>query len=152
MPAMGILHASALARLTDIVTAAVAGRAMVRSQLPLRLGEHSEPEPDLAVVKRRSDYYAEHHPTAADVLLVIELSDSTLRYDREVKVPLYARHGIPETWIVDVGKARLHSYRAPDDGRYTATASTKLGVVDVGSLPGVRVDLTPLRSHTSPRY
>ncbi|HUL83028.1 MAG TPA: Uma2 family endonuclease, partial [Gammaproteobacteria bacterium] len=137
MPAMGVLHASALARLDDILTATVAGRAMVRSQLPLRLSEESEPQPDLALVKRRGDYYAERHPTAADVLLVIELADSTLRYDLEVKVPLYARHGVAETWIVDLANARLHSYRKPEDGRYAAAASTKLGMVELVSMPGV---------------
>ena len=96
MPPIGSRHGSAAEYLTYLLVRAVADGARVRCQLPVRLGNLSEPEPDVALVKPRLDRYSRSHPTATDVLLLVEISRSTLRYDIDVKVPLYARHGIPE--------------------------------------------------------
>ena len=76
-----------------------AGRAQVRVQNPIRLGEHNEPQPDLALVQRGGSY-GSAHPGPADVFLVLEVADTTLAADRGVKMPLYARAGIPEAWLI----------------------------------------------------
>jgi Uma2 family endonuclease len=91
---------------------------MVRTQNPIHLGRRIEPRPDLAVIRPRADFYRHGHPVAADVLLVIEVSDTTFTYDRDTKAPLYARAGIVEYWIVDVVGARLLVHRGPVDGMY----------------------------------
>src|ERR1700730_3657390 len=102
MAPTGSQHGGTTNYLDYALKQATGGRALVRVQLPIRLDEHNEPEPDLAVVKQRADFYKEGHPTAADALLIVEVGDTTLRYDREVKVPLYAARGISEVWIVDL--------------------------------------------------
>ena len=104
-------HAGTLELLREMIREAWRGPALVFSQNPLTLSEHSEPEPDIMVLRHRADYYRESHPSAEDVLLVVELSDTTLRYDREVKIPLYARYGIPQVWIVNHSDKRLEVYR-----------------------------------------
>ncbi len=76
------------------------------------------PQPDLALLAPREDFYEHGGSSAADVLLVVEVSDSTFRFDHSVKMPLYARHGIPEAWIVDVQRRELRIYRMPRDGDY----------------------------------
>ena len=88
----------------------------VRSQLPLALGENSEPEPDVAVVPGSIRDYADHHPATA--LLVLEIADSSLSYDRERKIPLYARSEIPEAWLLDLTRGVLEVYRDPAGGVY----------------------------------
>lgn len=143
MPPMGSHHTALVHQLRDLLAAAVGEQAAVRVQSPLQLGPSSEPEPDLALVQRRTDYYATSHPTAADTFLVIEVSETTLSHDRTVKQPLYARHGIPELWIVDMKSSRLHVFRSPADGSYTRASSTaEPGRTALDALPGAMVDLT----------
>lgn len=145
VPPMGSRHAGRSTRLADLLSTAVAGRALVRQQMPIDLGRDSEPQPDIAVVKRRSDYYELNHPKAADVFLLIEVSDATLGYDRDVKAALYARNEIPELWIVDLPGEQIHFYRAPVRGTYTVAASSaEPGLVAIASLPGSAVDLSQL--------
>lgn len=130
-----------VARLHD----AARGRAVVTCQTPLRLGDHSEPEPDLMLVRLHEGGYADHHPTPADVLLVIEVADTSLDYDRRVKMPLYAKHGVAEAWIVDLPNRQLRFFRQPSGGAYAeVTASETPGVVPVQLLPGVAIDLAGL--------
>ncbi|MYD88371.1 MAG: Uma2 family endonuclease [Acidobacteria bacterium] len=100
MTPIGPLHAWIVDRLTELIVTRLAGRVHVRIQNPIRLGSHTEPQPDL-VVARRSSAYAERHPGPDDILLVIEVADSSRRYDRLEKLPRYGRAGIPETWLVD---------------------------------------------------
>jgi Uma2 family endonuclease len=85
----------------------------VRVQSPIRLGERSEPQPDLALLRRRADFYRAGHPGSADTLLVVEVVDTCGAYDREVKLPPYARHGIPQTWLVDLTGNVIEVYRDP---------------------------------------
>jgi Uma2 family endonuclease len=92
--------------------------AIVRVGEPIRLDPATEPQPDFAVVKPEESGYGERHPTPADVLLLIEVSDTSLRYDKDVKAELYARHGIPELWIVDVNTAVIEVLREPAGGTY----------------------------------
>jgi Uma2 family endonuclease len=91
------------------------------------LGEYSEPQPDLALLKPHPDFYAREHPTPEDVLLVVEVMDSSASYDREVKVPLYARFGIPETWLVDVEQGLVEVYRAPGPEGYQQVRTLRRG-------------------------
>src|SRR5216684_564312 len=94
MSPIGSPHAACVCRLYESLPNVVKGRALVWVQNPVRLNDFSEPVPDIALLKPRKDYYAARHPTPADVLLIIEVADSTLLTDRNIKIPLYARSGI----------------------------------------------------------
>jgi Uma2 family endonuclease len=144
MPPMGSRHAGTLSQLAGLLTECCGADALIRQQLPLRLGDHSEPLPDIAVVRRRADYYKRSHPTAADTLLVVELGDSTLRYDREVKAALYARHEVPEYWVVDLKSRCLHRYREPQAGRFSHVTTVDFGRVVLATLDDCELDLAPL--------
>src|SRR6478672_1096288 len=113
MAPIGPPHAAAVRALTELMYERVGQRATVSVQAPVMTGQLSVPEPDLALLKPRSDKYASAHPGRADVLLVIEVADTTLGADLETKVPLYARGGVPEVWVVDVGKRAVHVFREP---------------------------------------
>lgn len=102
-------------------------------------------QPDVILLKAADDFYWSRFATGNDTLLVIEVSDSTFRYDRKVKAPLYARCGIPEYWIVEIEKARLHFFRSPADGRYTDVSFTSTpGVTELPGLSGKTADLSRL--------
>ena len=90
------------------------GRWQMSVQNPLRLENFSEPQPDFQLLKPSPDDYKGRHPQAEDVYLLIEVSDTTLRYDREEKIPAYGRAGVPEVWIVDLNEARVEVYREPN--------------------------------------
>ena len=118
MAPIGSGHASDVMRLNMLLSTAVAGRAIISPQNPIRLGAHSEPQPDIAVLRYRNDFYEASHPQPADVLLLIEVAETTIRYDREVKIPLYARHGIPEVWLIDLQQERVEIYLQPSSEGY----------------------------------
>ena len=118
MAPIGSPHAGMVTRLNNLFAQALAGRAVLSPRNPLRLDEHSEPQPDLSVLRVREDFYADAHPGPADVLLLIEVADTSVRSDRETKVPLYARHGVPEVWLIDLNARRVEVYRAPTGGAY----------------------------------
>jgi Uma2 family endonuclease len=140
---IGSRHGAAVDRLNGLLQRAVGDRATVRVQGSIRLDKSSEPQPDVALLKPRTDFYAAQHPTALDTLLIIEVSDTTFRYDRQVKVPLYARHGVPEVWIVDLKDRRVHFFRAPAGGEYADTSSvSEPAEIEVGALPGSAIDLS----------
>ncbi|MBL8324252.1 MAG: Uma2 family endonuclease [Rubrivivax sp.] len=121
---------------------AARGRAVVTCQTPLRLGSHSEPEPDLMLVQARHGGYAQRHPTAEDVLLLIKVAGTSPDYDRLVKMPLYARHGLREAWIIDIEHRQVRFFRKPRAEAYTdITATETPGVAAVEALPGVAIDL-----------
>jgi Uma2 family endonuclease len=111
-------HASADNRLGALLMQRLGGRAFVWSQSPVAVADDSLPQPDLALLRPRPDDYAAHHPVPADVLLVIEVSDTTLRDDRRIKGPLYARAGIAEYWIVNLVDNVLEVYRRPGPDGY----------------------------------
>ncbi len=114
MAPIGQAHAAIVSGLNEALVMACAGRAIVSPQNPVRLDPLSEPQPDLAVLRRRGDYYATGEPPgAADVLLLVEVADSSASFDRTVKLPLYARAGIGEVWIVDVRRRALEAFRKP---------------------------------------
>jgi Uma2 family endonuclease len=147
MAPIGPTHASIVDELSERLRSAVGDAALVRIQNPLHLGKHAAPQPDIALVRRSPGRYRERHPGAADTLLVIEIADTTLRYDTEVKVPMYIEHGIDEVWIFDVEGRRLLICRRQGEGRNAevrAVTSSELSSVGVPGLPGVTVDLSGL--------
>ncbi len=118
MPPMGPPHAGIVNRLAEILLLRVGDAAKLRIQSSVRLSNHTQPEPDLAVVKPDPGHYLLRHPRPADILLAIEVADSSLDYDREQKVPRYAAAGVAEVWLVDVGKKQVTIYTAPSSGGY----------------------------------
>jgi Uma2 family endonuclease len=111
---IGTQHAGTVNRLTYLWTSRLGLRAVVQVQNPIELArEDSEPQPDLSLLRPRADFYATAHPAADDVLLAIEVADTSLRLDRRVKIPLYARAGIGEAWLVDLTTSRIEVYREP---------------------------------------
>ena len=145
MPPMNSRHYSAVLRLNRLLTRAASERATVACQLPLGLSSRSEPEPDLLLLAPREDDYFGAKPTSKDVLLLIEVSDSTARYDRRIKVPLYARHGVTEVWIVDLDEGVLRFFRQPSEDRYLEITTVDApGLTPVAALPGLMVDLSGL--------
>jgi Uma2 family endonuclease len=145
MPPPGSPHAATVHRLTEIFVRAVGTQASVLVQNPVVLGEYSEPQPDLALLRRRDDFYSERHPQPADVFLLVEVAASSLRFDRDKKAPLYAAHGITELWLVDLGGRRLLRYRAPEKGAYSLVDQPDLAApLAVAGLPGVAFDLQRL--------
>jgi len=120
MAAIGSRHAGCVNRLTRILVTGVGPEALVTVQNPVRLSDLSEPQPDVAVVRPRPDDYMERHPLPDDVLLVVEVADSSVPVDRERKAPLYATARIPEYWIVDLPAEVVEVYREPAEGRYRA--------------------------------
>lgn len=143
MAPMKSAHARTVNWINTILVEAIHGRALVTCQTPLRLDDRSEPEPDLMLVRSRTDHYAASHPTAADVLLLIEVSDTSLAYDRRIKVPLYARHGVAEVWIVDLENRLVRIYRRPAGEQYLDITSTETpGPTPVATVPDLVIDLS----------
>ena len=119
MAPIGQGHAAIVGGLNEALFMACAGRAIIWPQNPIRLDRSSEPQPDLAVLRRRADFYATgERPGPADILLLVEVAGSSLRFDQTVKLPLYARAGIAEVWIVDLQRCVLDAYRKPDGDAY----------------------------------
>ena len=143
MAPIGAQHGATVDLLAERLVPAAKEAAIVRVQGAIRLGTRSEPQPDIAVLKRRPDRYAKTQPSASDVLLVIEVGDATLRYDLEVKTPLYASHGIPEYWVIDVAARRVHAFRAPVEGAFTQAAVVERGALRVSAL-GIDLEIAEL--------
>lgn len=125
--AIGSRHAACVKRVNGLFSRAFRGRALVGVQDPVHLGDLSEPEPDLSVLRLRDDFYAQAHPTPADILLLVEVADASVEYDRTVKLPLYARSAIPEVWLVDLPQSRLEVYREPTGGAYARVQALRAG-------------------------
>jgi Uma2 family endonuclease len=145
MAPIGPPHESIVDYLNRLLVRAVGDQAIVRVQGSVRLSRSTEPQPDLLLLRPRLDFYRHRHAAGEDTLLAIEVSESSLRYDREIKVPLYARHGIPEVWVVDLPHGELHIHRALVDGRYAQQQTlVQPGFVELTMLPGVVMDLAGL--------
>ena len=143
MAPIGSLHAYTLDRLARLLYRKQDNPYLIRIQNPIHLDDHNEPQPDL-VVARDHDYSA-GHPQAADILLVVEVADTTLVYDRDVKLPLYARHGIPQCWLLDVKAGTLTVFNDPVDGRYRQAASIRdMEGAEIGDIALAAADLSGL--------
>ncbi len=113
MSPIGSDHAGHVKRLNTLFTSRLGARVVVSVQDPVRLSRHSEPQPDVALLRPRADFYARGHPRPDDVLLLIEVADTSVEADRRIKMPLYARAGIEEVWLVDLTTERVEVYRGP---------------------------------------
>lgn len=145
MAPIGPKHASVVDTLVGLLAPQAGNQFRLSTQNPLTLMPRSEPQPDLMLLKPRADRYASSLPSAADVLAVIEVSDKTLEYDRGPKLSLYAHHGIPEYWIVDVQAKRIEVFRDPGPKGYTQ--ELEFGPPDVVSpqaLPGVSLNVAEI--------
>jgi Uma2 family endonuclease len=119
MSPIGPPHASRVARLDSLLQRRLAeGMAIVSVQSPIHLDDRSEPQPDLSLLRFRDDFYASGLATPSDILLVVEVSDTTTHHDRKIKMNLYARHGIPEAWLCNLPRAVVEVYRAPSPEGY----------------------------------
>lgn len=118
MAPIGSRHLACVVALSHLLVEASGGRFFVSVQNPVRLGERDEPQPDLSLLGRKPNPGAEAPPGPKDVLLVVEVSDTTLSYDRNTKLPLYAGAGVPEAWIVDLAGRRIEVHHGPGPGGY----------------------------------
>ncbi|MCA1567564.1 MAG: Uma2 family endonuclease [Acidobacteria bacterium] len=139
MSPIGSRHAACVTRLNMLFTRSVGRQAIVSVQNPVRLDEYNEPEPDVAVLGARADFYAAAHPTPPDVLLLVEVADTSVEYDRQVKVPLYARAGIAEVWLVDLTSDAVEIYAQPGEGAYLTTRRAARGESVASGLAGLSV-------------
>ena len=146
MAPIGPLHGVAVDRLSKLLIYAAADAAIVRTQGAIRLSRSSEPQPDVVLLRAREDGYSSEPPGGADVFLVVEVSESSLQNDLQTKSKLYARHGVPEVWVLDVNGRVMHFLRGRTDLGYANVTSTSTpGLVTVPSL-SVTIDLSTLFS------
>jgi Uma2 family endonuclease len=145
MAPIGSPHAGTVMILNRLLGRAAGDSAIVLVQSPLILGDRSVPQPDLALLRPRVDSYTRSHPSAADVLLVIEVADTTLAFDVETKIPLYARAGVVEAWVVDLQERALRVFRDPGASGYrTRFAASGDEKVAATLLPQVAVTASAL--------
>lgn len=127
MSPIGSRHAACVNRLNTLLNRQLEQAATVSIQNPVRIDDFSEPEPDIALLRPREDFYAGEHPSPSDVLLVVEVADTSVEYDRNIKLPLYARASIPEVWLVNLPQATIEIYQQPLNGTYREIHLVKHG-------------------------
>jgi Uma2 family endonuclease len=143
MPPIGVDHAWLTDYIGDALKEALAEHAYVRVQSPVNLNSHTVAQPDVTVAKGDRYAYRKKHPSSADILLAVEVSDTSIRDDRKVKLPLYAINGFPEFWIVDVQSRRIEIFREPKNNayrKYNVIAAPTLLTIE--RLPGLHTDLS----------
>ena len=144
---VGPRHFAVVLRVSRLLAKAVGEQATLSIQGPVRMAPRSEPEPDVAVLKPRADDYEHGLPGPRDVLLLVEVSDATLARDRDVKVPLYAAHGIPEYWLIDLDarKVLVHRDPLPVERRWQSVQSVGAdALLNLAVLPGAATPLAGL--------
>jgi len=142
MSPIGSRHAACVKRLVHWLSAALGEQAVLSVQNPVRLDDFSEPEPDVSVLRPRADFYAAAHPGPEDVLWLIEVSDSSLVFDRRVKLPLYAAHGIPEVWVVSLVEDLVEVFRNPSAKKYAQSRKLRRGArLTPAAFPTVELDV-----------
>ena len=121
MSPVGNRHIGCVNRATKLFITKLGDRVVVSPQNPVRLSNITEPQPDIVLLKPRADFYSAKRLSAEDTFLVLEISDTTLRYDRNRKLPLYAKYGVPEVWIEDIKGDAILVYRDLKAGGYSAS-------------------------------
>lgn len=133
-------HAAIVKRFNALLNQLIADTNIISIQDPIQLSDYTEPEPDIAILRLQEDFYATQHPTPPDVLLIIEVADSSVEYDREEKIPRYAQAGIPEVWLVDVANETVEQYTQPRIDQYGAKQTFERGqVIRVQSVPQIEI-------------
>ena len=133
MSPIGPRHAAIVKRLNALMSRQMADRAILSVQDPIQLTDYTEPQPDLAVLRVREDFYVQAHPVPSDVLVVVEVAETSLEYDREEKVPRYAQVRIPEVWLLDVERETVTQYTQPDGMGYGEEHTLQRGHVLVSA-------------------
>ena len=142
---IGSKHASIVRKLEKYLERNFGDFVMISGQNPIHIDEHNEPEPDIALLKPREDFYAENHPVPEDVLLVVEVSDSTVDFDREVKKTIYAEAGIGEFWLVNLKQNTVETYSNPSNGTYYQMRIFERGeIVQTKNIDGVAVEVNKI--------
>jgi Uma2 family endonuclease len=142
---IGPAHAAAVRRINLLFTQRLGDNYIVNCQNPIRLGEFSEPLPDISVLRYRADFYRNAHPKSEDVVLLIEVADSTLGFDLGDKARVYAEAGINEYWVLDLAGERLRLFRQPDKGEFTETRiAGRDQKLEPRGIPGFSVDVHEL--------
>lgn len=145
MAAIGSQHAGCVKTLNRLLSVAVGGRLVVSVQDPVRLSRDSQPQPDVAVLRARDDTYRGSHPTAAEVMLLIEVADASAAFDRGAKLVLYARACVPEVWVVDLVSGRLEAYSEPSaEGYRLQRVRIRGDQVDASTVPGLSLSVTDI--------
>ena len=145
MSPIGPLHGGITKYLNQVLTASAKGRWLVAVQDPLHLDEHSEPQPDLMLLRPAEDFYRARHPRPEDVYLVIEVAESSLDYDRGRKLAAYGRAGVREAWVVNLMDAVLEVYREPHLAGYSSTSLLRAGdQAHPATFPDLTVDIEAL--------
>ncbi|NCC34245.1 MAG: Uma2 family endonuclease [Chloroflexia bacterium] len=140
MSPIGPLHVGIVNKLNRLLSLLVGTAGIVSIQNPIRLSDYSEPQPDIAILSPRDDFYTRALATPDDVLLVIEIADSSIEYDRDEKLPRYARSGICEVWIIDVHKLVIEQYTQPVQDEYTQLHKVLRGnMIKATMLPEVQL-------------
>ncbi len=150
MVPIGSRHNAVVDRLNQLLVSQAGGNTIVRTQGSIRLDDHSEPQPDVTLLRPRPDFYANAHPGPGDVLLIVEVMQSSADYDRSVKIPVYARAGIPEVWLIDLDADTVEVFQSPDGALYRdLTPQLRGDAIAVPGLPGIAVPVEQiLGSHT----
>ena len=150
MSPIGSPHAACVKFLNRLLNELSGKQMIVGTQDPIRLDDFSEPQPDLTLLRWRADFYRGAHPTPADVLLVVEVADTTVVTDRTVKVPLYAAAGVAEVWLVNIPEERVEIYSDPADGAYRVASQHARGeTAQSPTLAGLGVSVDELFGQTS---
>lgn len=145
MSPVGPTHGSVINRLNMFFVPLLIGKAVVSIQNPVQLNDFTEPLPDVTVLRYREDFYAIDHPGPGDVLLLIEVADSSLRYDRGEKRSRYAQVGIPEYWVVDIAQRRVFQYVDPEEAGYRTERVLGVGdVIDCAFAPDVSLPVNEI--------
>lgn len=140
MSPIGSGHAGKANSLNRVLVMAVGDRGVVAVGNPVMLDNYSEPQPDFTVLRPKPDDYESATPRPEDVLLAVEVADSSLRYDRAIKLPLYARHGIPEVWIVNVPARLIEVFRGPKEDSYAEESQiSRDGTLTIAMLPDIAI-------------
>ncbi len=138
-------HASTVQRATEYLRSLVWQQASVRSQLPVSLPPNSEPEPDIAIVQINENEYVDHHPRAEDMLLIVEVADTSLDFDTNEKAQLYAKAGVGDYWVIDINSGVVYIARDPKDGNYQQFFSLNHSdTVELLMMPGITVHIAQL--------
>ena len=142
---IGPAHNGIVDHLSQLLHRSIIDSGIVRTQGSIILDKHNEPEPDIAILKPKSDFYIKELPTPKDILLVVEVADVSLKEDRDLKIPLYSKHNIPEVWLIDITNKSIEIYLEPSPSRYQKIiCPEKLGIAKPSLLRNIDVNLSRL--------
>jgi Uma2 family endonuclease len=145
MSPIGLKHAATVKRLNRSFQQKLGNKAIISVQDPIQLNDNSEPQPDIALLKLRADFYETQAPTPEDILLIVEVADTTFNYDRDIKIPLYAENGILEVWLIDTNHQFITIYRQPNkEGYQIIQTSKKIQNLSLLTFPDVTISTSEI--------